>query len=59
MADIHEVYLLCRCDDIEQCVTERYIADVRIARTEIDDLRASLNKAQGEQRCGNLARLSA
>ena len=25
----HEVYVLCRCDDIELCHTERYVADIR------------------------------
>lgn len=31
----HEVTLPCSCADIEHCETERYIADVRIAKAEI------------------------
>jgi hypothetical protein len=28
----HEVYVLCACDDIEQCRTEVYVSDVRILK---------------------------
>lgn len=26
---MHEVCVICRCDDIEHCEMERYIADIR------------------------------
>jgi hypothetical protein len=34
-SEAHEVCVMCRCDDIEHCHTERYIADVRSAYAEI------------------------
>lgn len=30
---MHEVYVLCNCNDVEHCRTELYVADVRIAAT--------------------------
>jgi hypothetical protein len=35
----HEVSISCSCDDIEQCETERYIADIRLALAEIESLK--------------------
>lgn len=37
---MHEVYVLCACNDIEQCTMERYVSDVRIleARMRMQDL---------------------
>jgi len=40
----HEVSVLCDCDDLEQCRTEVYVADVRIALAEIQRL-ARLQRA--------------
>ena len=33
----HEVYVLCNCDDIEQCRMEVYVSDVRIAYAVAED----------------------
>jgi hypothetical protein len=35
----HEVSIMCLCGDIENCRMERYIADVRIAYAEIEQLK--------------------
>lgn len=35
MTEPHEVMVFCDCDDIERCVLELYISDVRIAFDEI------------------------
>jgi len=35
--ETHEVYVLCSCNDIEQCRMERYVSDVRIL---VEELRA-------------------
>lgn len=32
----HEVTVPCNCEDIEHCVMERYVSDVRIAFDEIE-----------------------
>jgi hypothetical protein len=34
----HEVHVLCNCDDVENCIIERYVSDVRIAYKEIQRL---------------------
>ena len=39
---MHEVSVLCFCDDIEHCRFERYIADVRIAESEISVLEQAM-----------------
>lgn len=39
---MHEVHVLCACEDIERCSFERYIADVRIAYSELAHLRTEL-----------------
>jgi hypothetical protein len=41
----HEVTLLCRCPDIEACVTERYASDVRLAIRDLQVARAALDAA--------------
>lgn len=38
MSEMHEVMVPCCCDTVEQCRTELYVSDVRIAIAEIDDL---------------------
>ena len=35
----HEVRVLCLCDDIEHCRTERYVPDVSLAMRELDECR--------------------
>lgn len=39
---IHEVMVLCNCEDIEQCRTERYISDIRTLITLYGDPLASM-----------------
>lgn len=34
----HEVLVLCDCEDVEQCRTEVYVSDVRIAYARIEEL---------------------
>lgn len=38
---MHEVLVPCRCDDIEHCIMERYISDVRILIAELEHARQS------------------
>lgn len=33
---MHEVYVLCKCENVEQCSTERYVSDVRIAMHQVE-----------------------
>jgi len=35
MGELHEVYVLCDCDDIEHCKTEVYVNDVRLVQSQI------------------------
>jgi hypothetical protein len=44
MAELHEVMVLCDCEDIECCRMERYIADVRIAFEEIERLSKTIEQ---------------
>jgi hypothetical protein len=37
----HEVSMLCACPSADACVTEKYLADVRILRAELDAARAA------------------
>lgn len=36
----HEVYVLCNCDDVENCRMELYVSDVRILEQELRRLKA-------------------
>jgi hypothetical protein len=44
MGEVHEVAVHCDCDDIERCVMELYVSDVRIAFDEIDRLSKQLEQ---------------
>lgn len=33
---MHEVMVPCRCSNVESCVMEKYVSDVRIAMHQID-----------------------
>lgn len=50
MSAMHEVRVLCDCDDIEQCRTEVYISDIRIMQDQfkawLDALRSGLRELQ-------------
>lgn len=36
MGEPHIIEVFCSCDDIERCVMEKYISDVRILLAEVD-----------------------
>lgn len=40
----HEVHVLCGCDDIEACVMELYVSDVRILQAELERVRADAER---------------
>lgn len=41
---MHEVRVLCFCDNVEQCQTETYVSDVRIAHAEIEALKVKRSR---------------
>ena len=41
---MHEVTVPCVCGDVENCLTERYISDVRIAQAELAALYGALKR---------------
>lgn len=43
MATSHTVEVACQCEDIEDCVLEKYISDVRILAAEYQRLRNRLD----------------
>lgn len=45
MGVAHEVAVLCLCDDIETCETERYVSDVRLALRELQRLKTAIEEA--------------
>jgi len=47
LAETHFVELICKCDDIEHCVLERYASDIRIAFDEINRLTDAIEQRDG------------
>lgn len=47
---MHTIEVPCLCDDIEQCLMERYVSDVRILELELAELKAELiRRGDGER----------
>lgn len=42
----HEVRVLCICEDIEHCRTEKYVSDVRLLQRELEATQARLTRCQ-------------